>query len=167
MSEIKHEPYETTPENAERIHLWLTTRGGIAHWGSVDLSDPGRSWTTPLLNADGTPKEKPHYAATSEPTSITTEVADVTVIVPVEVNRFRVAIRRGDNGFKLKLTDASSAKVRKAEEKARETAADGVAWHEFDYGTQEAVIYVNGKKQPLADFLRDKAKQALPEESAS
>ena len=53
--EATMERYIIAPGNAPKIAEWLRTRGGIATWKSVDLSDPGFSMTTPVNNADGTP----------------------------------------------------------------------------------------------------------------
>lgn len=142
--------YETTPEDARKIHEWLLHRGGLAHWDSQDLGTPGRSWTTPLLDAEGNPTKRPHWSTPSQPSRVTTEVSDVEVVTPIEVRRFRVSLKQ--DGFRIVCTDASSEKVRKAEARAREHAADKQAWHEFDYATQEAVIYVNGPRRPLAEF---------------
>jgi hypothetical protein len=44
-----------TPENAPRFSEWLKSRGGVAIWRSVDLSDPGASVSTPALTPEGTP----------------------------------------------------------------------------------------------------------------
>ena len=153
MTAVITKPYHTTADNALKIHEWLTQRGGLAHWGSVDLSNPGKTWTTPRLNADGTPTAKPHYAATSEPVGFTENIADVHVTEAKEVRRFRIAIRQSGNGLSFKLTDASSLKVRRAVEKAAAHVADGQAWHGFDYDSQEAVIFVNGESKPLAQWL--------------
>lgn len=120
--------------DSKLILSWLKERGGLAVWGCLDLSDPGKTWTTPLRNADGTPKRKPHWAATEEPVMVVTKPEELAFSVDVEAARFHVAVRRG-GGLNMELTDASSRKVRKAVEKA----GDG-AFHVFDYDTQEAVI---------------------------
>jgi hypothetical protein len=119
------------------IWEWLQTRGGIAVWRSLDLSDPGQTWTTPKLSADGTPAPPPHpWKAEKAPSRIITDPTEVIVDVPREVRRFRVAIRLGSQGFSYKLTDASSRKLRSACEKAGENS-----WYTFDYDTQEAIIW--------------------------
>lgn len=139
---------QVSPENAETFRGWIAARGGIAVWSSIDLSDPGKTWNTPAQTKEGLPYFKPSWQAANEPERIITDPADVEVVEPREVKRFRVAVRLGAQGFKVKCTDASSAKIRREVEKA----GDG-AWHQFDYGTQEAVIYAPGKVTPLVEWL--------------
>jgi len=134
-------------ENAERFIDWLENRGGIAIWRSIDLSDPGASCFTPA-QTDGKPTTKPHWKYANEPEEIVTDINQFEVVTPKEVKRFHVAIRRGLQGFTFKLTDTSTARVRKAVDKAGEGA-----WYEFDYGEQNAIIYVPGEKKPLSDFI--------------
>ena len=143
--------YDTTLANASLILDWLRTRGGIAIWGSENLANPGQTWTTPLHNADGTPRtERPHWSAGNIIRTIT-DAAEVEVVVPKEVNRFHVAVRLGANGFVLKLTDASSRRLRQAVERAR-IKNNTDAWHEFDFSAQDAVIYVAGTTMPLVEW---------------
>jgi hypothetical protein len=130
------EKHRVIAENAPLFLKWIRERGGIAVWGCLDLSDPGKTWSSPIYMEDGTPHPKPHYYATTEPIRIITDPAEILVDVPKEVKRFHIAIRMGAQGFKVKLTDASTRKVRAAVEKAGEGA-----WYQFDYETQEAVIY--------------------------
>jgi len=40
------EKHIVTPEHATKMLGWLQTRGGIAVWPSVNLSNPGASWST-------------------------------------------------------------------------------------------------------------------------
>jgi len=142
--------HEISPENAAQILDWMKNRGGIAIWNSADLSNPGRTWTTPVKNADGTPKtEKPHWGAGGI-IRVITDPAEVEVSIPKEVNRFHVAVRRGTNGLTLKLTDASSRRVRHAV--ARAEVEHGTAWYEFDYGSQDVVIFAAGETMPLAEW---------------
>lgn len=37
-------------ENAGKMHSWITGRGGIAAWRSIDLSDPGAEAFTPAIS---------------------------------------------------------------------------------------------------------------------
>jgi hypothetical protein len=126
----------------------LATRGGIAQWPSVNLSNPGASWSTPALT-DGKPTPKPNWQCSNEPSQIVTDAAEVMVEVPKEVKRFRVGVRRGSEGFTLKVTDGGTRRIRKECAKAGEHS-----WYEFDYDTQEAVIYVPEKRVPLTEFLQ-------------
>ena len=105
--------HEVMIEDSPKIREWFATRGGIAVWPSVNLSNPGASWTTPRLALDGTPTTKPTWQAGNTPHEIT-DPADVVVVTAREVRRFHVAVRIGSQGMSLKLTDASTARVRKA-----------------------------------------------------
>jgi len=142
-------PHIVTAENAQRIADWLDTRGGIAIWQSVDLSDPGFSLTTPVRGIDGQAVTKPHWKLGNTPARIITDAADVLVSKDVEVRRFRVGVRVGSQGFSLKVSDGGSRRIRSAVAKAGEGA-----YHVFDYGTQEAVIMKPESQIPLLEFLR-------------
>ena len=52
------EKYHISPETAPKALDWIKTRGGIAVWQSVNLSNPGATWTTPatilIRNVNGT-----------------------------------------------------------------------------------------------------------------
>lgn len=141
-------PHVVTTENAAKIYNWLLTRGGIAIWESIDLSDPSASWTTPLKNADGTPATKPHWKAASTPSRVITDPAEVLVSTDIEVKRFRVGVRAGSQGMSLKVTDGGSRRIRREVAKAGEGA-----FHVFDYESQEAVILKPAKIVPLIEVV--------------
>jgi hypothetical protein len=149
---IAFAPHVVTLENAEKIAFWLKERGGIAVWSSINLSNPGASWTTPAKNADGTVVTKPTWQAANEPERIITDPSEVLVSKDVEVKRFRVGVRQGGNGLMLKVTDGGSRRIRSAVSKA----GDG-AFNVFDYETQEAVIMKPETQIPLLEFLRSRA----------
>lgn len=149
MTDTILEPHRILAENADQIWGWLKTRGGVAIWRSADLGDPSKSWSGPRLGEDGQPKKKPCWQSEDEPERIITDPAEIVVDVPQVVKRFRVAVRMGD-GLRIKCTDASSRKIRAACEKAGENS-----WHEFDYTTQEAVIFIPGESKPIAEFVKD------------
>jgi len=133
--------------DVEKITDWLKHRGGVAVWQSVDLSNPGAQVMTPALTENGQPYPKPHWRFANEPARIIRESDEFVVVEMQEVKRFHVAVRRGD-GLSFKLTDASSAKVRKAVHLAGEDAT-----YEFDYDTQEAVIFAVAKRTPLVELV--------------
>jgi hypothetical protein len=135
-------------ENAPKFADWIATRGGIAVWQSVDLSDPSASWSTPALT-DGKPTNKPTWKAESKPSRIITSTDDVLVAIDKELRRFHVAVRRSTQGFSFKCTDASSSKIKKAVELAGEGA-----YYEFDYSTQEAVIMIPVDVQTLTAWIQ-------------
>lgn len=128
------EKIRTSMENASKFADWLKTRGGIALWRSIDLSDPGASCFTPAMT-DGKPTTKPHWKYANEPERIITDINDVEIYNAVEVKRFHVAVRPGSGGFSLKLTDASSRRLEAAVEKAGEGA-----YYVFDYGDYENAV---------------------------
>jgi hypothetical protein len=82
------------------------------------------------------------------PSLTITDPAEVVVDVPKEVKRFRVALKAGAQGMLLKCSDASSRRIRRECEKACEES-----WYEFDYGTQEAVIFVPSESKPLPEYV--------------
>jgi hypothetical protein len=135
-------------ENAAQIWQWFQERGGIAVWKSVDMSNAGRSWTTPLNDADGQPTKKQDWRMQETPSLTITDSAEVIVDVPKEVKRFRVAIKVGTQGMLLKCSDASSRRIRRECEKAGQDS-----WYEFDYTTQEAVVFVPGESKPLPEYV--------------
>lgn len=132
-------------EHAAKFWDWITTRGGLAVWRSVDLSDPTFSQTTPALT-DGQPTTKPSWKVGNEP-EIFTDPTAISVSFDTEVKRFRVAVRRGSQGLSLKVTDGGSRRIRAAVAKAGEGA-----YHAFDYSTQEAVIFKPTRVCSLAEW---------------
>ena len=140
------------PENADRIRDWIQNRGGIFIWSSIDLSDPGKTWTSPSTDKDGNRVTKPHWQCGEEPIRHITSEDDVVVEVPKEVKRFRVGVRRASNNpWRFKVTDGGTRRIRSA--CARATERYGTeAWYCFDYDTQEAVIMVAEKRVPLPQW---------------
>jgi ribosomal protein S6 len=138
------------PEDVGRISEWLSTRGGIAVWESQNLSDPGRTVTTPVLNADGTPVSPPGWQFSGAHVTIIRDPEEVWVSVDEEVKRFRVGVRQGSQGLMLKVTDGGTRRIRNAVIKAGEGS-----YHVFDYDTQEAVIM-----RPISQKRLDEYKEA-------
>jgi hypothetical protein len=140
----RQKPYITAPDNAERIADWLRTPGGIAIWQSIDFSRAGQTLTTPANTSDGKPYPKPVNWVRDVPACIITDPADVLISEEIEVKRFRVTLRRDNEGYTLTYTDASTRRIRAATEKAGEGA-----YNKFDYATQEAVIMKPECQLPL------------------
>ena len=138
------QPHHCLPKNAAQFQEWISTRGGLALWRSVNLSNPGASWTTPAHDKDGNPTVKPTWQAAEQPHQIITDMSQVVVDVPMEVKRFHIGVRRGGQGLTLKVTDGGTRRIRKEVDKAGPDA-----WYEFDYGSQEAVILKPGRTIPL------------------
>lgn len=144
MTMVKH---QVTAANAAKIQKWFEDRGGIAIWESVNLSNPGASWTTPATSPVGGPPEKPSWQAASAPARVITDQADVDVIVPKLVKRFHIGVRMGSNGTMLKVTDGGTRRIRRELTKAGEGS-----WYEFDYEQQDVLIYVPGEAVPLSEW---------------
>jgi hypothetical protein len=132
----------TVPGVREKFETWIRDRGGVQVWENLNLSNPGagRQFTPAEmigLGEDGkpTPSPAPHWSVGRG--EVVTSIDRFRFVASwAEVKRFRVAIRRGAQGFTLKCTDASSAKIHKALEKYPGST------YRFDYDHQEAVIEV-------------------------
>jgi len=143
---------ECTEENAPKFADWIKNRGGIAHWRSVDLCDPGKSWSTPALTPDGKPYPKPTWQADNEPEFTITDPSEVEVILYKEVKRFHVGIKPASRMWTFECTEAASKRIRKECDRAGEKST-----YCFDYDTQEAVILIPDKSQSLEDWMKENA----------
>jgi hypothetical protein len=139
-------------ENAAKVWDWLQNRGGLAVWSSVNLSNPGASWTSPALDKDGTPTAPPNWQVGKTPRVIT-DPSEVVVSFDKEVKRFHIATRIGAQGFFVKVTDGGTRRIRAAVAKAGEGA-----YHTFDYDTQQAVIWAPERTVPLVDWAKESTK---------
>lgn len=145
-----------TPENAPKFMDWLRNREGIAVWKTVNLSDPGRSWSAPVISQHGERLVRPHMYAAGAPARIITSADDVLVETGKEVKRFHVALRQhGCMGTKFSLTDGGTRKVKAEVAKATEKHGKE-AWYEFDYSTQDAVIMIPDLQVSLTQYASDK-----------
>jgi hypothetical protein len=143
-------PHRCSPENSKAVWKWLLTRGGILIWQCVDLGDPGKTWMTPaLLEKDQYPK--PNWQSANEPSRLITDPDEVLVDVPKEVNRFHIGVENA--GLRFNVTAGGSRKIRAAVDKAREQHGTDVAWYEFDYMSQEAVILVPDRSLLIRDYI--------------
>src|SRR5271157_6212623 len=136
-----------TEENAAKFADWLKNRGGIFVWESVNLANPGASWSTPAIT-DGKPTGKPTWQAGNTPVRHITDPSEVLVSRDREIKRFRFGVRMGGNGLSLKVTDGGSRKIRSEVAKA----GNG-AYHVFDYFSQQAVVMAPEKQIPLPEWL--------------
>ena len=134
-----------SPENAQRFYNWLQTRGGIAVWESVNLSNPGASWSAPVNDADGKPKGKPTWEAGDAPTRIVTDAAEIAVQVDKVVRVIPIFVRR--KGMHIVLTDACTRKVRDAVAKA----GPGAYYLLDSY--EARIMAPDGEPIPLVDYL--------------
>lgn len=145
VTDFKHSCNEA---NAKIFRKWIRERGGVAVWPSLNMSNPGQSWSTPVKTEAGEDTPKPAWDADYKPALIVTDEKDVGVCTDKEVRRFRVGLRHGrSNPLLIKCTDASSRKIHAAVEKAGEGA-----YHVFDYEAQEAVIMKPVGVVPLSEW---------------
>ena len=127
------------PGAREKFEDWIATRGGVQIWNNGNLSDPGAGPIfTPALQKvehQRVPTEKPRWS--HERGEVVTDINRFEFVKAwKEIKRFHVAIRMGSQGTMLKLTDGSSARVRKFEE------SHPGAYYRFDYETQECVFEI-------------------------
>jgi hypothetical protein len=143
------EKHPCSIENAPKFADWVKNRGGIAVWKSVNLSNPGASWSTPANDKEGKPTAKPTWQADNRPEQIITDPDQVEVYVGKEIKRFRVGVKRGD-GFNFVLTDGASRRLKRELAKAGEES-----FYVFDYSVQEAVILLPDNKITLAEWMEE------------
>lgn len=149
------EKHIVTEENAAKFAEWIEKRGGIAIWRSVNLSNPGASWSSPAFDEAGRPTTKPTWQCDTHPERIITDPAEVIVSRDKVVKRFHVAVRMGSQGMSLKVTDGGTRRIRAEVEKAGEGA-----YYVFDYGDEKnAVIMAPDVQMPLTQWLAEQVKQ--------
>lgn len=141
-------------ENAPMFLKWIQERGGILRWRSVNLSNPGASWSSPAVT-DGAPTIRPSWQCDSKPELHVTSTDDVIVEHKKEYCRFGIKLQK-PTGFNraLKLTDSSSEKVRSKVSECHEKTGKE-SWHEFDYASQEAVIFYADKEESLTEWVKN------------
>ena len=145
------EKIRVSVEDAPKIALWLEKRGGVAVWQRVNLSNLG-SVFCPVNQENGEPSQKPSWEYADKPERIVMDPCDVIVYVPVVAARMHVAIRKSSNNFMLKLTDASSRRVRAMLEKLGEKSS-----YHFDYGEYKNCVFtVEGEEKTLLEFMLKK-----------
>lgn len=141
------ERHQLTTASAVKVRLWIKERGGAQVFGSINLSDLGRQMIVPVRDPEGQSVGKPHWSMGNQPVRVLHSETECEVCLDKEVRRFHIAIRLSGNGLMMKCTDASSERIRKAVEKAGRGA-----YHEFDYETQEAVIFAPERIVPMEDW---------------
>ena len=142
-------------ENAEKFWNWLHTCGGMAIWKSVNLSNIGMSWTTPVMDSEGKAISKPSWEAENSPSRIITNPEEVVVSTPKEVKRFHIGVRMGSQGLSFKVTDGGTRRIRREVTNATMKYGKPV-WYEFDYEFQDAVIMTAGELVPLVNYAKEK-----------
>ena len=143
--------HECTVENAAKFLDWLRNRGGVAIWESINLANAGASWSTPVLTKGGDPTTQPTWQCGNAPAKVVVDPNQIRVYAGKEVHRFKVGIRPGSQGMSMKVTDGGTRNIHRALEKYGE----GSSWYEFDYETQEAVIFLSEKPMPLDEYAKE------------
>jgi hypothetical protein len=140
------ERHVTDEVNAPLFAAWIATRSGVAVWSSINLSNPGASWSTPALT-NGLKTNKPTWEVGNEPERVITSLDEVDVVIFQEVKRFHVALRMGGQGLAIKVSDGGSRKIRKAVMQA----GDGAIYR---FEEQDAVIMKPAKTVTLQQWIR-------------
>jgi hypothetical protein len=120
----------------EKMEDWIANRGGVQVWNNINMSNPGAGpMFTPANKQDGTLMDKPSWSV--ERGEVIQNIQRFQFVKSWhEIKRFHVAIRRGSQGFSMKLTDGSTGKVRRFQDNHPEAS------YRFDYETQECVFEV-------------------------
>jgi len=137
-------------ESARAMHVlrWLNLLGGVAVWGCLDLSTPGRKFYTPATLTDGTPSPRPHWSATQTPERIITDATGIDVVDRYEVKRIRITVRKGPYGMRWQLTDHSSKRLKAALAEVGEEAT-------YTFEGNEAIIQGVSYRIPLDRWLKE------------
>ena len=138
--------------NASLIAKWISKRGGVLVWRSLNLSNPSGQWLSPYLDEEGKVYTKPNWQCGNDPARHITSIDEVEVATTKEVKRFHVAVRQA--GLSFKVTDGGSRRIHAEVEKA--AAKHGKpAGYRFDYGDYDnAVIYIDDSVVPLSAFVQ-------------
>lgn len=146
------QPLQVDQENAELIWQWFQQRGGLAIWDCQDPSNPGQTWTTPIVGPDDESPGKPHWSAGKIIRTIT-DPGEVVAVVPREVKRFHIGVNR--RGTQFVVSEGGSRRIKSAVAQAsKEFVTD--AWHAFDFGDYEnVVICVPDEVTTLEKFVKE------------
>jgi len=143
-----NEPHNCAPENAAKFADWIQNRGGVAVWRSLNMANPGASWSGPALKEDGTPSGKPTWQAEEKPSRIITSLREVAVTSGRAVKTFRITLQNGD-GMSITLTPGSSRTLRKHLDDVGESA-----WYEFGgFDGRDCTIFVPDAIVSLDQYL--------------
>jgi hypothetical protein len=143
------ERYTISHRQAELIGTWLKERGGVAVWGSCNLSSRPADMLTPALDKSGVRTSSPRSDCVLDRTI--TDPDDLEVAIDHEVKRFHVAVRMGSQGMSLKVTDGGTRRIRKEVAKAGKGAYYIFAYDDWD----NAVIMAPEKVVPFIQYVED------------
>jgi len=130
------------PNPHEKFAEYIRDRGGVQVWRNINLSnrDAGDMYT-PALTETGEPTPKPHWSVA--PGEVITDITRFRFCVEQrEVKRLRIALRMGSQGLMIKLTDNSSAKLRKWLGVIEEKYGKSPCYHWDGWDGKDAVITI-------------------------
>jgi hypothetical protein len=156
MNSVRKFRTECSAEDAPKFALWIKERGGIAVWKSVNLSNPGGSWSTPVRDVNGSVNGPPTWQCGFKPDAIVSDPAEVGVYREVLFKAFPVAVRRSGNGLMLKLTDAAQRKLEATLERCKEQHGSAHYRSGVLQGPSIGVFYT-GSLVPLSEFNLEEA----------
>jgi hypothetical protein len=113
--------------DARKFWDWIKSRGGVAVWRSVNLGNPGASWSTPVKTLSGEDFSKPTWQVDNSPSMTVTDPDVIKVFDAREVARVKLAIRTRGSSLVQKPTPASNRRVLKALKDAGDDA-----YHVYD-----------------------------------
>ncbi len=143
------EKYTISYRRVDLIGTWLKERGGVAVWGSCNLSSRPGDMLTPALDKSGVPTRSPRRDCVLD--RIIIHPDDLEVAIDHEVKRFHVAVRMGRQGFSLKVTDGGSRRIHKEVAKAGKGA-----YHVFNYDEYEnCSIWAPEEVVPFTRYVED------------
>ena len=108
MSDIKWE-HECDEHNAAKFLDWIRNRGGVAVWQSVNLGNPGASWSGPMQQANGDPSSKPNWESDTKPASVHTDATKIGVYSAVLVETIPAKVKV--NGMQMVLTSGTTRRL--------------------------------------------------------
>lgn len=100
------EPHWIRAEQAPQVWQWLTERGGVHYWKSIDICNPDGSAITPILDDDGkTPLPHPGDRFDIRPARVYYKPEDILVAFDTEMHRIRARYWQGPNGPEMHPDD--------------------------------------------------------------
>lgn len=124
------------PNVKSLFQKWIESRGGVAVWKSVNLSNPGESLAfTPALDQFGIENDNPRWDLRRQ--EIITDIKRFSFSKKnTEVKRVKVCTRVGSQGLMLKFTDGTMKRINSAFNKFPGS------FYDIDKFTGEAVFYM-------------------------
>lgn len=148
MTATTIEPYKIDDTHAEKLDLWLRTRGGVFVWKNLDLGSPtsGATSCTPATTQEGTPYPSPHWRFGNKPERHLTRHDEVVVSRIETVEQLPA---------KFTHQGLSAACRKKADQRcaATRTTFGGDVW--WSVSDDPAAIFIKREAEvvPLSEYL--------------